>query len=169
MSCSFLLLGCDDATVFFVTQANGVNIDVTYKTAPNLWKGTMSFVARDKHMNNMLIFKVFLTHERETMFTKISEAILKYCGEIITIRSIENFVHVKAIMTDLTSHCGRQFQHFLSPDCHLGHTLYHVTACIQKNLFKDKKLKKLFYKDAVARGYMRSLMYISFSPKSMIS
>ena len=74
----------------------------------------MSSVARDKHMNNMLIFKVFLTHERETMFSKIAEAILKYCREIITIRNIETFVHVKAIMTDLTSHCGRQFQQFLS-------------------------------------------------------
>ena len=109
------------------------------------------------------------THERETMFTKIAAAMLKYCRNIITIRNIQDFVHVKAIMTDLTSHCVRQFQEFLSPDCHLGHTLYHTTACIQKNLFKDKDLRKLFYKDASARGYMRSLMYTSFSSKSIIS
>ena len=42
--------------------------------------------------------------------------------------------------TDLTSHCARQFKMQLSPNCKIGHTLFHVTKCIQENFKKNKDL-----------------------------
>ena len=119
-------------------------------------------------MNNVLVFKGFLTSEREIMFKEISQAIHHICVDLKSKRQLDDSKKIEAIMTDLTSHCGRQFKKSLAPGCNLGHTLFHVTACIQQNIFKDKGLRKLFYKNPVARGYCRSLMYLQFSNQEEI-
>ena len=76
----------------------------------------MSFVCRDVLMNNLLIYKCFLTSEREVMFKEIAKAIKEHCVEVKAKRGITVTTEVKAIMTDLSSHCGRQLKAILTPN-----------------------------------------------------
>ena len=87
----------------------------------------MSFVGRDVLMNNLLIFKCFLTSEREVMFKEIAKAMKIHCDQVKIKRGISESKDIEAIMTDLTSHCGREFRNILAPSSLLGHTLFHVT------------------------------------------
>ena len=101
-------------------------------------------------------------------FKEIASAIRDHCEEVKSKRGIAEANDIDAIMTDLPSHCGMQFKDILTPCSKPGHTLFHVSKCIQVHIFEVKGFRKLFYKDHGFRAYCRSLIYIQFSNQGEI-
>ena len=128
----------------------------------------MSFVARDKNANNSLFFKAYVTSETKKMFENIGDKIVEICDEL---KAKKEIIHKKVdfIMSDMSTHSCKAFRERLSPFCSVGITLFHFTKGILDKIRKCKELNKLFFKDHIVRGYLRSLMYPQFCNKDNIA